>query len=366
MNGRQRGVPKFGLLYAILLPVLVVPVAVLLWLAVRGNEAEQYYQKGLEAVLAGDSAAAIDCFRQAGSQGHAEACCNLGLIYLYGSGCDPDPELAHDYLELGALYGSVQAEYELGNLAEQSAKGADYALAALHYNRAALAGHPDAMLALARLYETGCGVNQSYVLAESFYRRAMAAGNMEAQCALAELYWSGPPEIANGAEAFRLFSLAAEAEFPRGYSGLGCLYEHGWDLHAPDPERARQYYRIAAALGDSAAMVNLGDLLMAEKPEEALQLYHQAAKLNFAPAWHRLGLRFFNGAEGAPPDYAAAKQCFEQAARGGNASSWINLGIMYELGYGTAVNPAMAEKCYRQAREMGHAEAEKRLRELRK
>ena len=37
MSENRSKTPKFGMLYAILLPVLVVPVAVILWLAIRGD-----------------------------------------------------------------------------------------------------------------------------------------------------------------------------------------------------------------------------------------------------------------------------------------------------------------------------------------
>ncbi len=366
MSGDNPAVPKFGLLYGILLPVLVVPVVVIMWLLVRGNEAEQYYQRALAEANAGNYPAAMTDFKEAGKRGHSDAYCNLGLMHLYGIGGEPAIQTARDYLELAALGGSMRAEYELGSLAENDPAGADYDQAALHYNRAALAGHVPAMIAIGRFYESGRGVHPSPILAAEFYRKAAAAGSAEAQYALGELYVSealGTPDLER---AFEYFSLAAAQGFPGGYGGLGYIYEHGWGDNRPDLAQARKFYRRAAELGDPAAMVNLGDLLARDGNDaEALQLYQNAANSDYAPAWHRLGLRHFSGSGEEAPDYAAARLCFLRAARRGNAASWINLGIMYELGRGGAPDDYHAEECYLQAKQMGHPEADKRLEALR-
>lgn len=366
MSATNPEVPKFGLLYAILLPVLVVPVVVIMWLLVRGNAAEQYYQRALAEAAAGNYPAAMSDFREAGKRGHAEAYCNLGLMCLYGIGGKPAPEDGRGYLELAAVGGNMRAEYELGSLAESDPGKPDYDQAVLHYNRAALAGHIPAMNALAHLYETGRGVHYSPLLAAEFYRKAAEAGSAEAQCALGELYVSnalGAPDLQR---AFEYFSLAAAQGLPGGYGGLGYVYEHGWGDNHPDLAQARKFYRHAAELGDPAAMVNLGDLLAREGDDrEALKLYQDAANHDYAPAWHRLGLRHFAGNRDEKPDYAAARLCFLRAARRGNAASWINLGIMYELGRGGAPDDYRAEECYLQAKQMGHPEADKRLEALR-
>ncbi len=356
--------PKFGLLYGILLPVLVLPVIVIVWVSVRGDEADRYYRHGLAAAAAGNYSIALADFKRAGELGHAEAYCNLGLMYVNGMGCDDGlAPTGRDYLELAALNGSLTAEYELGVLAEND-PAPDYELAALHYRRAALGGHIDGLNAMARLHENGLGVNQSSLLAAEFYEQAAATGSPEAQAGLGELYASGALGAPDMEEAHRWFSLAADQDWPRGFAGLGVVYEAGWGDNSPDPEQAERCYRQAVRLGDPVGMVNLGDLLKNEgNREEALAFYRQAAEQkNYAPAWHRLGVYYFNA---MPPDYQEARRCFMYAAKSGSAASWINLGIMSELGQGGAVDPARAEVCYRMAEQLGHAEASERLAELR-
>lgn len=351
--------PRFGILYLILLPVLVLPTVVMLWLPVRGDVAEQLYYDAVAASAADHPALAREFFRMAASYGHLEAAYNLGMMYLLGLGGPADAEAAREQFELAVLYGSTDAEYQLGLLDEARRPDPDYNGAALHYNRAALAGHVEAQAALGRFYENGFGVNRSPILAAEFYRKAAAAGHAQAQCALAELLLETEPHQEE--EAFRLFTLAAKAGFARAYTGLGLLHERGWGGHAPDRDKALACYRKAAELGDVSGMVDLGDLIAAEKSELARKFYEQAAERGFAPAWHRLGLLHFNGTPGGKPDFAAARQCFERAAALGNAASWINLGIMYELGRGVAADGVRAEQCYRKALALGHPDAPKRL-----
>ena len=351
--------PRFGALFIILLPVLVLPAVVMFWLLMRGDIAEQLYHQAMAASAGGDPALAREYFRLSASHGHPDAACNLAMMYLLGVGGPADADAAREQFELAALYGSIEAEYQLGLLDETRQSGPDYNGAALHYNRAALGGHTTAQAGLARLYETGAGVSRSVILAAEFYRKAAVAGHAASQCALGELYLSAP-EVRDDREAFRFFSLAAAAGLPRAHTGLGCLYERGWEGHAPDRDKAAACYQTAAEHGEPDAMVNLGDLIATEDPARARRLYEQAAKLDSAPAWHRLGMLHFKGV-GEKVDYPAALQCFERAAAGGDAASWINLGIMHEQGLGTPVDRKRAEQCYGQALALGHPEAARRL-----
>ena len=351
--------PRFGALYLILLPVLVLPVVVMFWLLMRGDLAEQLYHQAMAASAEGDPALAREYFRLSASHGHPDAACNLAMMYLLGVGGPVDADAAREQFEIAALYGSIEAEYQLGLLDETRQTDPDYSGAALHYNRAALGGHAAAQAGIARLYETGSGVARSVILAAEFYRKAAVAGHTASQCALGELYLSAP-EVRDDQEAFRFFSLAASAGFPRAYTGLGCLYERGWEGHAPDRDKAAACYRTAVEHGEPDAMVNLGDLTAAEAPEQAKRLYERAAELDHAPAWHRLGMLHFKRS-GEKVNYPAALQCFERAAAGGNAASWVNLGVMHEQGLGTPVDLKRAAQCYRQALALGHAEAAQRL-----
>ncbi|MBO5923706.1 MAG: hypothetical protein J6Q81_04245, partial [Lentisphaeria bacterium] len=58
--------PNFLLLYLILTPVIVIPAVVMIFLFVRGDEAEQFYKSALIAAGKGDYKAAAMDFECAG------------------------------------------------------------------------------------------------------------------------------------------------------------------------------------------------------------------------------------------------------------------------------------------------------------
>ncbi len=49
----------------------------------------------------------------AAGQGHTQACCNLGLIYLKGTGIDQDLSAAKKWFAKGADQGFADAQYQL-------------------------------------------------------------------------------------------------------------------------------------------------------------------------------------------------------------------------------------------------------------
>ena len=58
--------PKFTLLYAILTPVIILPVLVILILFIRGDRASQLYNRGLELTTEKKYNEAAQAFREAG------------------------------------------------------------------------------------------------------------------------------------------------------------------------------------------------------------------------------------------------------------------------------------------------------------
>ena len=355
--------PRYTLLYLILTPVILIPAALITFLVIRGNEAEQYYKRALNSAAAGNYQAAAAEFTRAGSLGHAESYYSLACIYRSGViSADNADELIRINLERAALNGSIQAEFELGKLAEDHPEP-DYAQAAMHYRRAALDGHAKAQLAMARFYEYGLGVNKSPLLAKEFYLYAAQQDNLEAHTALGLLYISGKLGKCDFASARKHLQVAVKAGNPQAYTAMGYVCEHSQPENEESQQLAGVYYRRAANAGDVQGTVNYGDWLMKQQREsEALNIYMQAAeKLNSPAAMHRLGVYYFKKNN---PDYQRARQFFERAAASGNAGSWINLGIMAEIGHGCPVDLKRAGECYSMAEKLGHPEAVKRLQEL--
>ena len=139
----------------------------------------------------------------------------------------------------------------------------DYALAAVHYRKAADAGHSGAQYNLAVLYAEGRGVEQSFPEAAKWYRRAAGSGDPEAQ------------------------------------NNLGVLYATGQGVARDDAEAVR-WYRLAASNGDLEGTTNLGSMLLqgrgvARNLEEAFRLFRFAAEGGYAIAQNNLGIMYANG-----------------------------------------------------------------------
>ncbi len=118
-------------------------------------------------------------------------------------------------------------------------------------------GNADARAEIARLhfFDPSAGVNNPQ--AENWLREAAQQGNSKAQYLLGLLYLQGRTGGAvDNAQAFLWFRRSAEAGHPEGITSVGAMYENG--LSVPkDIEKAVEWYKKAAALGEPTAQQNL-------------------------------------------------------------------------------------------------------------
>ncbi|MBR2356398.1 MAG: sel1 repeat family protein [Lentisphaeria bacterium] len=351
--------PRFSLLYFILTPVILLPVAAMIFLVIRGSEAQQIYNRALKNANAGNFAEAAKDFERAGFLGHGESYYSLARIFQSGKlKVDNQQEAVYVNLVRASLHGSVEAAYELGMISLDTPVP-DYAQAALYLRNAALGGHALAQYELGKLYEQGRGVIKSEVLAGEFYRKAAGQNCLEAQTALGMLLLTRAATPDELLKAEKLLQAAAARKHARAFTALGVIYEK---LSADSDEalaKAGIYYRKAAEMRDPEGLVNYGDWLMRrDRTAEALANYRCAAdELDFAPAQHRMGVYFFKLPE---PDYGLSRKYFERAAQKGYAASWRNLGIMAELGHGCPPDAARAAKCYKMAEDLNGTVSGKR------
>ena len=125
--------PNFLLLYLILTPVIVIPAVVMLYLFVRGDEAQQFYNSALIAASQGDYQTAAKDFEHAGRRGHAESYYSLARLYQSNKlQAENKQEMVYVNLIRASLHGSAPASYELGLQALQPPE-ADYSQAELYY-----------------------------------------------------------------------------------------------------------------------------------------------------------------------------------------------------------------------------------------
>jgi hypothetical protein len=130
---------------------------------------------------------AADLFAQAARMGDVDGEYNLGVCFQRGVGVVADQDMALQLYRSAAEKGHPSAQLTLGDLSFEIGGAKGLRAAAGWYERAAAQGVPGAAFALARLYETGAGVEADREKAIVLNAQAAQAGHAEAKLALARL-----------------------------------------------------------------------------------------------------------------------------------------------------------------------------------
>ena len=122
------------------------------------------WEKGNEALAAGDPEKASRYYRRAAKEGVPPAMYSLAVLYLRGEGVEADAEKAIRWLKKAAEAGLPAAQTLLANL-YSSGRGVprDDEAAADWYRKAANRGDPKGQVALAIMLHTGRGVENDDV-----------------------------------------------------------------------------------------------------------------------------------------------------------------------------------------------------------
>lgn len=383
-----------------------------------------YEGRGLERNLN----QAFGLVSRAAAKGHADASNTLGFFHEHGIGTSADlPEALAAYRR-GAEAGSARARTNLGWFYEQGiAVGKDPVIAAEWYKLAADQGLAAAHANLASLYETGLGVASNPVTAIALYERALAGGVTSAALRLGRLQ----EERGNLAGAADYYVTAANAKVPEADLAAGrllvakanprrnieqgvvwldqaatrgnidallllaSLFDKGEQV-VRDGNRAADYFRRAALLGDAVAAFRYAQHLAAEKgpgpdgdplswfrraaekgiagaqyeaarlldqrvgdeeiQKEALAWYRKAAEQGHPQGALRLGIALETG-RGTPPAPAEAIPWYLKAAEANDPEALFRLGNLYDRGMGTTADFSRARDYYSRAATLGHAEA---------
>ncbi|KAJ3167284.1 hypothetical protein HDU88_002202 [Geranomyces variabilis] len=171
------------------------------------------------------------------------------------------------------------------------------------------------------------------------------SAHADAQFFLAECYGNGTLNLdVDHDRAFSLYVQASKQSHPAATYRTAVCYEVGAGTKR-DFARAMQFYRKAAALGDTAAMYKVGMILkdgllgQAAAPRDGVSWLKRAAlqaDAHTPHALHELGVLY----EGAPaatsggiiPDPHHAHELFLKAAQLGYTASQFKLGFCYEYG----------------------------------
>lgn len=153
-----------------------------------------------------------------------------------------------------------------------------------------------------------------------------------------------------------------------GVSATTLYAEAVAERRAGHPERAFPLFRQAAEMGDTRAMLELGNLSadgegVERNYAEATRWFHMAAERGSSTSMLLLGGMYYLG-NGVPQDFASAAHWFERAADSGEPDAKYDLGMMYERGLGVAKDLDKAKQLYQDAAKLGNEEARKRLADL--
>ena len=182
------------------------------------------------------------------------------------------------------------------------------------------------------------------------------------------LYELGRAYAANRqmAEAVSAYRKAADKGSSAAMVELGSLLVNG-SAGQKDETEARTLFARAAQAGNARGAANLAALSAdgggSSDPAEARAMLTKAAETNSAEAQFQLGLMMANGV-GGPKDDVAARGMFEKAAAQGHPGALDWMGNFAESGRGGPEDKSAAKSYYEKAAALGNDDAKTALERL--
>lgn len=196
-----------------------------------------------------DEALAMELFAQAHELGHQDAELFLALGHLYGRGIPQDRVKGRSALQALAAVGNSLAMSHIA--ASLRATPAQPRQAAQWYRKAAAAGDPNALVALAYMHLGGeLSTAAPLAAANALLQQAAAAGSAAALTRLAHHYMAGTGVTQDYARAFSLFLEASALGNSDAEVGLGYLLDA--QLAPPSADRSAGYWYERAAMSGNA------------------------------------------------------------------------------------------------------------------
>lgn len=329
-------------------------------------------------------------FMKAAAQGDTAAMLQLARLAIEGKDGESDYATAMEWLtkagEGGLLVGWLSAReleaVQLVDAGDAARRAGNLPQAIRLYREAAQMGQIGAMLALARDYENGLGVERPDLLeARRWCELAVIFGHPNAPMELKRVNARlvGRAEMLQALEmrkkqdmatALALFEKAAAMGNLDAISELASAYAEGTNGVKADLPRALKLYEQAADLGsksDAAARDRLRDKIAGKSPPppsmrdllveavaarkagrmaEAAKLFERAVDAGSVAAMSQLGLMYQNG-EGVAKDNTKALAWFDRAAKAGDKNAETSAFALREI---ISVQPAIAAQKARAAK----------------
>lgn len=361
------------------------------------------YNLALNYRDAGEYQKAFKLFKKTYEGGYIHAATYLGIMCFHGEGVAVDYLQSYLYFCDGAKSGDKLAHYYLGYLYEvgEVVDQSD-AIAAYHYNMAALQDHEDAKKGLERIKAKGTvlyisgdyeeiadqlyaygTLNNNYEKSVEYYFKSIEKDKKtnkgSAYHKIARAYYRGQGVIKDDKEAFSWCKKSAEAgnaagmndfgfyylegigtevdylkaykwfykasnDSPTATNNLGYMYHHGLGME-PDLDKAIEYYESAAKRGSKNATKHLQeeDIVIAKKDKDRrdqINKYLTDAKALYDNK-----------------KYKEAIQKYEEASKLGSSDGLYHIAMMTLEGEGVKQNKEHAIEILKELGNKNHTDA---------
>lgn len=203
-------------------------------------------ESALEDFRKGNYGAAVKELNNLGEAGNISAQIMLGALYSKGGAVPRDDRIAAIWFGKAAEQGNAEAQYQLGNLYENSNLPKDYKAAVSWYHKAAQQGSAKAQARLGFFYSKGIGVPKNMNEALLWSGKAAFQGNADAQAWIGSIYESGDGVPRNGNLARGWLTKASAQGHASALLLLAGMYKNG-EGGAKDPILAYSLNTLALA-----------------------------------------------------------------------------------------------------------------------
>ncbi|MCX7116700.1 MAG: tetratricopeptide repeat protein, partial [Legionellales bacterium] len=277
---------------------------------------------------------------------------------------DRSPEIQPNEVASSASQVPQIGSHDVAEHHDSSSPLSDQALFTYLQGRSVL-GDPMAQFTLGQMYEAGIAVTKNVQEAIKVYQLASAQQELRSEYNLGMLYLEGKDVPRDLEKAMTLLRDAAfkgndHAQYAlASIDELGVRDATGALVVQPSPEQALVMYDLAAANDYGLAKYRLAELLVRENKTDlsvqAKQQRHQMVKTLYEGAYKAgvdeaaLPLAYYQAMSKDPSKQAQAFLVARKEAHTGNPGAVLLLGLLYDRGIGTEVNPSEAIQWYQKA-----------------
>jgi len=320
-------------------------------------------------------------------QKNAAAQDDIAGMYFWGWGVKRDYAQAMKLWRKAADVGDAIAPFNIGAMYEDGwGVTRDYAEAVKWYLKAATLGNANAQRNIGRVYAGGWGVTQDPEEAAKWYRKAADQGEYIAELSLGGMFERGEGGLKQDyIQAYMWLSLAAAAN--KDTAKYASTVVENFDFSIVEyaarqrdevaakmtPPQIEEARHLAAARKQTpfqtpVPAATVADTLENGKVAFDFHDYQTAVKLMLplvgqgnVDAQEKIGTLYANGQDGVNRDYAQAMFWYQSAAERGFARAQVDIGWMYENGWGVKRDPEEATKWYRKAADQGDYIAQRKI-----